>query len=261
MYALGITFHELLTGKPPFQAESLRELHTLHLTAPRPQIAADRAPWRLRQLIVEMMDPEPQKRPWTYEELLARLEAARPKPALAGGVVARGMALAVDLAVLTTVGELLSGAVGLGTHLAHQLALLVFGTYYIVTHRLWGRSLGKRLLGLRIQGTKRAVSVGRLTLRFLVEFWGPITAAIVLTWPGRGVHDLQAISSQIEALIGMDQLPLHDSFHALLDTVFIPNLVLAIPWLAGFVLAFIDDDRQTLHDLAARTRVVYELRR
>ncbi len=40
-----------------------------------------------------------------------------------------------------------------------------------------------------------------------------------------------------------------------------PNLLLAIPWLAGLVFAFVDDNRMALHDRAAQTRVVYELRR
>ena len=59
IYSLGVTFHELLTGNPPFEADSFGELVHLHATAPRPEIAADRAPWRLRRLITEMMDPAP----------------------------------------------------------------------------------------------------------------------------------------------------------------------------------------------------------
>jgi uncharacterized RDD family membrane protein YckC len=39
-----------------------------------------------------------------------------------------------------------------------------------------------------------------------------------------------------------------------------PNLIVAVPWLAGFLFAFVDRDRQTLHDRAAKTRVIYENR-
>jgi uncharacterized RDD family membrane protein YckC len=257
MYALGITFHELLTGAPPFQAESLKEMLSLHAQAPRPEIAADRAPWRLRQLITEMIDPDPHKRPWTYEELLGRLEQARPKPALVGGVAARGMALIVDMMLLALVGEGLSGGLSLPVRLAHQFALVLFAVYYILCHRLWGKTLGKRLLGLRIQGTKRAVNVPRLALRFAVEFWGPLTAAVMINLQLGAALETSAISEAVGA-----ELPvLPDSAQALLNAVLIPNLMLAVPWLAGFLFAFIDDDRQALHDRAARTRVVYELRR
>jgi uncharacterized RDD family membrane protein YckC len=46
----------------------------------------------------------------------------------------------------------------------------------------------------------------------------------------------------------------------LLRTMLVPSLVVAVPWLAGFFFAIVDRDRQTLHDRAARTRVIYEVR-
>jgi hypothetical protein len=262
MYALGITFHELLTGQPPFQAEGLREMLELHRSAPRPEIPADKAPWRLRQLITEMMAPEPHERPWTYEELLSRLEQARPKPALAAGVAARGMALLVDLMLLALVGEGLVSGLGLAPRPGHQLALVLFAVYYVVCHRIWGKTLGKKLLGLRIQGTKRAVNGPGLILRFVVAFWGPLTAAVMINWQVGAARDLQFFSSRIGSAVGMNELPvLNEGAQTLLNAMLIPNLLLAIPWLAGFVFAFVDDHRLALHDRAARTRVVYELRR
>ena len=262
MYALGITFHELLTGQPPFQAENLRDMLSLHQNAPRPEIPADKAPWRLRQLIIEMIDPDPQKRPWTYEELLGRLEQARPKPATAGGVAARGMALVVDLTLLALVGEGLVNALDLPARLAHQIALVLFAGYYILCHRLWGKTLGKRMVGLRIQGTKRAVNVPGLALRFVVAFWGPLTAAVVISLQVGAAGDLQSMSSSLGSAVGMDEIPvIHEGAQTLLNAMLIPNLMLAIPWLAGFLFAFVDDNRMALHDRAARTRVIYELKR
>jgi len=261
MYALGITFHELLTGQPPFQAESLREMLKLHQNAPRPEIPADKAPWRLRQLITEMIDPDPTNRPWTYEELLGRLEQARPKPALAGGVAARGMALLVDLMLLALIGEGLVNGLHLPSRLGHQIALLLFAVYYVVCHRVWGKTLGKKLVGLRIQGTKRAVNVPGLVLRFVVAFWGPLTAAMMSNWHAVA-SDLQFFSSRFGSAVGVSQIPvLNESAQTLLTAMLIPNLPLAIPWLAGFMFAFVDDNHMALHDRAARTRVIYELRR
>jgi uncharacterized RDD family membrane protein YckC len=222
MYALGITFHELLTGAAPFQADSLRAMLSLHLHAPRPAIPSRRAPWRLRQLITEMMDADPGKRPWTYEELLGRLESLRPKYPVAGGVAARAMALAVDLSLLVLVAQFLVKVVAMPGRLAHQLALCAFAVYYVATHRLWGKTLGKRLLGLRLQGTTRPIRAGGLLLRFVVELWGPVMAVMMV--------NLQLAATD-----------------------------LAVPWLASFLFAVFDGHRQALHDRAACTRVVYEL--
>lgn len=261
IYALGVTFHELLTGSPPFQAGSLKEMLTLHRTAPRPEIPAESAPWRLRQLITEMMDPDPQRRPWTYEELLARLESLRPNPRIAGGVVARGMALAVDLTLLAIGGQIIASLFSTSQRLANQIGLLLFAVYYVVAHKMWGKTIGKRLLGLRIQGTTRAVTALGLVLRFFVEFWGPVTAVVMLNLQLGAATDLETVKTQITAAVGMREIPILDaSTEALLQTVLVPNLLVAIPWLAGFLFAFFDDTRQTLHDRAAHTRVIYEIR-
>jgi uncharacterized RDD family membrane protein YckC len=56
-------------------------------------------------------------------------------------------------------------------------------------------------------------------------------------------------------------MPLWDrSVNVLLRTMLVPNSIVAIPWLAGFLFALVDRDRQALHDRAARTRVIYEAR-
>ena len=55
-------------------------------------------------------------------------------------------------------------------------------------------------------------------------------------------------------------VPLWDrSTGALLRMLLVPNLIVAIPWLAGFLFAVFDRDRQAPHDRAAHTRVIYEI--
>jgi uncharacterized RDD family membrane protein YckC len=263
IYSLAITFHELLTGAPPFQAESLRAIAALHEQAPRPEIPERQAPWRLRRLIVEMMDPDATKRPWTYEELVGRLEALRSRPVAPGGVVARGMALAVDLAVVPLVAPLMGRLLAAPPRLAHELAFAAFAFYYLVAHRLWGQTLGKRLFGLRIQGTTRAVSLLGLGLRFVVEFWGPIAALVMIHLQVSGAQNatnLAAVGKRLTELVGVQSNPVFQSTTELLQVLWVPNLVLAIPWLAGFLLAAFDETRQTFHDRLARTRVIYAIR-
>jgi uncharacterized RDD family membrane protein YckC len=254
VYALAVTFHELLTGRVPFRAESLGAMLQLHREAPRPEIPAEAAPWRLRHLIREMMDPDPARRPGSYEDLLERLESLRPKPRVAGGLVPRAAALAVDVMLIAPIGQIAAAALGLSQHAAAQIGLLLFAAYYVIAHRLWGKTIGKRLLGLRIVGTTRAVRVANLMLRFAVEFWGPLVALAII-----GLQWGAAVESVKGATAGAG-VPLWDrSTGALLRMLLVPNLVVAIPWLAGFLFALFDHDRQAPHDRAARTRVIYEI--
>jgi serine/threonine-protein kinase len=261
IYTLAITFHELLTGKVPFKADNLEAMAELHRTAPRPRIADEVAPWRLRQLIAEMMDPDPQKRPQSYDVLLAQLESVRPKPRVAGGPLPRAVALAIDLMLFAPLGQIIAASLSWTQQAATQIWLALFGTYYIVTHRLWGKTLGKRLLGLHVVGTTRRVRVPGLLLRFAVQFWGPLAALAMISLQIGAVTDLVAVKARVMGSLGASPMPLWDrGVDVLLRTMLVPNSIVAIPWLAGFLFALVDRDRQTLHDRAARTRVIYEAR-
>jgi uncharacterized RDD family membrane protein YckC len=152
-------------------------------------------------------------------------------------------------------GPLAAAALGLSQHAAAHIWLLLFAAYYVLAHRLWGKTMGKRLLGLRIVGTTRPVRVSNLLLRFAVEFWGPlvILAIIGLQW-GAAV-DLGSVKDHVAGA----SVPFWDrSTGALLRMLLVPNLIVAIPWLAGFLFA-LDHDRQAPHDRAAHTRVIYEI--
>jgi uncharacterized RDD family membrane protein YckC len=261
MYSLAVTFFELLTRRVPFKAENFDAIADLHRTAPRPQIADPVAPWRLRELITEMMDPDPQRRPASYDVLLARLLSLRPKPRVAGGLFARGVALAIDLMLFAPVGQVVAAALGWSQQAATQLWLLSYGSYYVIAHRLWGKTLGKRLLGLQLVGTTRRVRVPGLLLRFAVEFWGPLVALATISLQLGAVTDLVDMKYRLIDAVGASPMPIWDrSLDLLLRTMLVPNLLVALPWLAGFLFALVDRDRQTLHDLAGRTRVLYEPR-
>jgi uncharacterized RDD family membrane protein YckC len=261
IYTLGITFFELLTGHVPFRADNLEAMADMHRSAPRPQIPDEIAPWRLRQLIAEMMDPDPQRRPQSYDALLARMESLRPKPRIAGGLFPRGVALAIDLMLFAPLGQIIAAALSWSQQAATQIWLVLFGGYYIVTQRLWGKTVGKRLVGLHIVGTTRRVRVPALVLRFAVEFWGPLVALAMIDLQLGAVTDLVGLKNSLIGAVGASPMPIWDNgLDVLLRTMLVPNLIVAVPWLAGFLFALIDRDRQTLHDRAARTRVIYEMR-
>jgi tRNA A-37 threonylcarbamoyl transferase component Bud32/uncharacterized RDD family membrane protein YckC len=262
VYALAITFYELLTGQVPFKAESLEAIIDLHRKSPRPTIANPVAPWRLRQLITEMMDPDPSRRPESYDVLLSRLESLRPKPRIAGGLLPRGVALAIDIMLFAPLGQIVAAALGWSQQAATQTWLLIFSTYYVVAHRLWGKTVGKRLLGLHVVGTTRRVRVPGLLLRFAVQFWGPLAALAVLGLQMGAVTDMVAVKNRLIGAVGASPMPIWDrGLDVILRAMVVPNIAVLVPWLAGFLFALVDRNRQTLHDRAARTRVIYDVQR
>jgi len=80
VYALAITFHELLTGRVPFQADNLGAMLQLHREAPRPEIPGRGCTVAAAPSHPRDDGPDPLKRPGGYEDLLDRLESLRPKP-------------------------------------------------------------------------------------------------------------------------------------------------------------------------------------
>ena len=66
-------------------------------------------------------------------------------------------------------------------------------------------------MSLRIQGTTRAVSVLGLSLRFMVEFWGPIIAVVMINLQLGAATDLDAVKSQITRVVGVEEIPILDA--------------------------------------------------
>lgn len=258
IYALGITFFELLTGRVPFDAETLPELFRQHQQGVRPQVPADRAPWRLRQLILEMMDADPLKRPPTYEDLLDRLTQLRPRQVVPGSVAARAFAWVIDLALIGGFSQLAFEKMYLTEATATQMAILLYFLYYVGMHRAWGATIGKRAMNLRLQGSTHAVSIFRLVVRFLVQLWGPLVAAAMVALQVRDVNDLRDMSEVTEA-VGSKLPVMQQALSPVLKQLLVPNIIVALAWLGGFALALLNDSRMALHDVIASTRVVFSM--
>ncbi|MFT5433516.1 MAG: serine/threonine protein kinase [Myxococcota bacterium] len=72
IYAVGCILHELLTGKPPFIADTVRATLRLHLDAPVPTLP-ESIDEELRILVTVMMSKDRERRPRTADEVLAGL--------------------------------------------------------------------------------------------------------------------------------------------------------------------------------------------
>ena len=78
IYALGATLYHLVSGTPPFQAETVAALATMHASAPRPPLPRGANPRTaiaaIDGLIAKMMAPRIEDRFASYDELLRALE-------------------------------------------------------------------------------------------------------------------------------------------------------------------------------------------
>ncbi len=91
LYALGLVMWETLAGRPPFEAESPRVLLDKLCTEPAPQLpeAARRGlPRGVEQLIVRLLEKDPELRPRDANEVLELLEPFRPAELSIGGSAA-----------------------------------------------------------------------------------------------------------------------------------------------------------------------------
>jgi len=80
IYSLGIIFHEMLTGKRPFEAESVSGLIALHVSAPRPRLPEALAGYQM--LLDRMIAVDPRNRYKNAEELIEGIDQAWTSQAL-----------------------------------------------------------------------------------------------------------------------------------------------------------------------------------
>jgi uncharacterized RDD family membrane protein YckC len=238
IYSLGCALYHMLTGRPPFTAPSPVGIITMHVTdqpTPVRQLAAD-VPESVERIVDRMMAKQPRDRYPDYDALIAALEAARPGNQTASGMRARAFALAIDLTPIAV----LAYFVGPWAYLAAAL-------YFIGCHRLFGRTLGKLLLRLRV--TDRAG--GKLgwrsaVVRFFASSWG-LLAWSLLAGVIYGLHRNDHVVFQIGRLTWR-QLGLPLLYTALAAVVF-------MAYLGGFLLAVFHPQKRTLHDLLAGSEV------
>ncbi len=196
IYALGGTLFHLVSGNPPFRADSPAELVTLHATAARPPVPRGANPRTaiaaIDALIARMMAPVRTDRFASYDELLQGIELASAEHTRPAGFWARGIAGGIDLVVVGLVMTVFALAVGLLTNQATaELTIepLVFPAcvlyHAIATHR-WGTTIGKSLFELEVVAIATStrppwgLAVRRAGLLFSLQILGELVQVVML---------------------------------------------------------------------------------
>jgi serine/threonine protein kinase len=157
IYALGATLYHIVSGRPPFEANTADELRDLHASAPRPKVPPGVTPktaLAIGDLCARMMAARAEDRFASYDELIAAidtLQTSRTRPA--GGWV-RLFAAGLDVVPLFVVYGVLWGLVIValrstppGFSLLWFVAICAYQAWCV---RRWGRSWGKAVFELEV---------------------------------------------------------------------------------------------------------------
>ena len=224
IYALGATLYHLVSGKPPFQAESVQELVTMHASANRPTLPRQKKQARTRLAAIDglcsrMMAAKPEDRFGSYDELLKAVEMVSITHTRPGGFWARGIAGFVDFMIISFLNALLLA----GTSFVFGTApdgdatqFSVFALYYFLATAGWGRTLGKAVFELEVVDatTGARPRPGRVARRTLLMFGPMIAGSLAAYWfenEGPGFAHAIALAIEVAWAIACLFLLLHAS--------------------------------------------------
>ena len=159
IYALGATLYHLVSGRPPFEADTLDGLLTKHASAERPALPKRSDTPRtaiaaIDALISRMMAPSPGARFASYDELIRAIELTSVEHMRPAGFWVRSMATGVDLLIAFLVVLPLSLVLDVHDNTRWMMVLpvhIALGTFLI---RKRGRTLGKSLFELEVVDTR-----------------------------------------------------------------------------------------------------------
>jgi uncharacterized RDD family membrane protein YckC len=241
MYGLGCAFYHLLTGAPPFDGSSPMAVISKHLkdtARPVRELAPDISP-RLSEIVDRLLRKDPKDRYATYDDLIAALEAAAPTRIEYAGFGVRAAAAAIDGVIAgALIGPL--GLWGLGLHIAHVT----------IGHAYFGQTVAKYVLRIQVQRLDGArLGLGRSLARTLCALWLPFWFGFLKLY-GEGVSSLKGDVAQLSEI---------DAARALIVPILVGNLVLALSYGAGMVLAAVHRQKRAAHDILVGSHVVYRM--
>ncbi len=213
LYSLGATLYELLTGRRPFEGSAMAvAAQIISDEPPAPSTLNAEVPKALDRIVLKLLRKPREERFGDCAELRAALEPFRADRATAvpAGVWRRILAYLLDMAlvfgplsalplVIEQLGPLIwAEDPGLGElYIASALVLQgIYFLYFWTTESRWGRSLGKWILGLRVE----KVSGGSMGLWQAAVRAGTLSAVFVLA-AGAGVLASGSLASGAASMV------------------------------------------------------------
>ncbi len=236
-YSLGLTGYYLLAGKHAYDGESIGKVINDQINSPLPSVAevAPDFPASAQRALDRLCEKNPTDRPQSMDEVIAILEASRPRELDLAPLAARGAALAVDLFLFAITLGAIETAVTLVAGFYKSpllqwfevlLRVVILAGLQIGMEWKWAGSPGKLAFRLRVVGEDGGPpALLALAWRFLVRF--PAVAMLVVP-PGWPLVHFSIIGLQVVALT------------------------------AGAVCHFVLGNR-TMSDVLTRTRVIHHV--
>ncbi len=241
IFSVGATLYYLLTGRQPFSGDGTVQLiaAVLGQTPASPDTIRPEVPKGLSKVVMRCLEKSPKSRYSNYQELRKALAPFSTPAYPLAGLGARLVAGIIDY-FLTTCGTVLGfytlrGGLELNPQIQFMFESAVINfavsfSYYSISEGVWGSSVGKAALSLRLADREGFLpSLPRVLLRSLV-YTVPLT-----------------IASMFEGILALDPSPAQ-----YLSLGFLEVLVV----LALFSTAFLRPGRRGLHELASGTHVL-----
>ncbi|HET9987531.1 MAG TPA: RDD family protein, partial [Kofleriaceae bacterium] len=186
IYALGATLYHLVSGHPPFSADTVDALMSLHATAARPHVPKKghtrTAIATVDRLIAKMMAPDPAQRFATYDDLIREIELVSTLHTRPAGAWVRSAASLIDIVLVGIVFATAMIPFSSGEFDGNIALALVFACCTFTLAR-WGTTPGKALLELEVVDvvTNRRPSLTRAFVREITML-GPMLATSIVRY-------------------------------------------------------------------------------
>jgi uncharacterized RDD family membrane protein YckC len=214
LFSLGATFYYLLSGRAPFEGETLGQLLARVVADPPAPLGRHGVvlPNGLERVVLELLAKDPAERPQTYVALRTRLLPYSRRRLRAAELGRRVVAYALDLAILfalTSAARWLAGAAGLASSFARlteqPLVALALGAaltlaYFTLFELRYGRTPGKAATGLAVRaaaGTPLAPAAALArSSAFLLCGWAAAVGVLFASPPAAGLLALVPLAIQ-----------------------------------------------------------------
>ena len=195
LYSLGALLYELLTGRVPFEGNPLSVAGKILTETPRPPSDLDsEVPGGLDRIVLKLLEKKSEHRYSDYASVRSALMPFSSRGLITARLGRRTFAYLVDTLPLSLVSVVQAGQLWL------LWAVVTFG-YFLVAEGVWGRGIGKWLMGLRVTDVNgselrwRAHAVraavwtifsfaGYATVEILADLGSPVGALSSVLVPG-----------------------------------------------------------------------------